>query len=70
MSRCVGQVPVGTKVDEPMRQFIDDETERLGVSNAEYLRRLCELARESRAGETTCEHCGNHVAVSEALEGL
>jgi hypothetical protein len=53
-----------------MQEFVDDETERLGVTNAEYLRRLCELARESRAGETTCEHCGEHVAVADALREL
>lgn len=70
MSRCQGQIPVATKIDRPMQEFVDDETERLGVTNAEYLRRLCELARESRAGETTCEHCGEHVAVADALREL
>lgn len=61
MSRCRGQIPLSTKVDQPMREFVDDEAARLGVSRTEVLRRLLELYRSSRSGETPCEHCGETV---------
>jgi hypothetical protein len=44
-----------------MREFIEDEAERLGVTKSEYLRRALELCRYERAGETACEHCGGDV---------
>lgn len=58
MSRCLGTVPVGTKVDREMSEFVTEEASRLGVSRAEFQRRLLELYRDSRAGNTVCEHCG------------
>lgn len=61
LSQCKGTVPVATKVDRPMREFIEDEAERLGVTKSEYLRRALELCRYERAGETACEHCGGDV---------
>lgn len=61
MSRCQGSIPVGTKVDRDMREFIEQEAERLGVTPSEFLRRLFELYRTSRAGEASCESCGEPV---------
>ena len=57
MSTCFGDIPAGTKVDSSMREFIDAESERLGVSNAEFLRRLLEFYRESRREQMDCPHC-------------
>jgi hypothetical protein len=58
MSRCQGEIPVTTKVDRPTREFVNDEAGRLGVSRAEFVRRLIEFHRMSRSGEVACEHCG------------
>lgn len=63
MSRCLGQIPVTTKVDQPMREFVETEAGRLGVSRAEFVRRLLELYRESRAGNTPCDSCGEPVEI-------
>jgi hypothetical protein len=58
MERCQGSIPVGTKVDRPMREFVEEEAERLGITTSEFLRRLLLVYRRSRAGEAECEHCG------------
>ena len=63
MSRCQGEIPVGTKVDRPTREFVEDEAARLGVSKTEFLRRLLDTYRDSRAGNTPCEHCGEPVVI-------
>jgi len=63
MSRCQGEIPLATKVDKPTREFVEDEAARLGVSKTEFLRRLLETYRESRAGSTPCEHCGEPVVI-------
>jgi uncharacterized protein (UPF0212 family) len=41
-----------------MREFIEEEADRLGVSVSELLRRLFLAYRESQAGNASCEHCG------------
>jgi hypothetical protein len=48
MSECIGDVTAGTKVDQSMREFINEEAARLGVTNAELHRRLLDFYRESR----------------------
>jgi len=63
MRRCQGNIPVGAKVDEEMRVFIEEEAERLGVSVSELLRRLFITYRESRAENTSCEHCGSATVI-------
>jgi hypothetical protein len=63
MDRCQGSIPVSTKVDRPMREFVEDEAERLGVNTSEFLRRLLLVYRRSRAGEAACEHCGESVNI-------
>lgn len=63
MHRCQGSIPVGAKVDEEMRVFIEEEAERLGVSVSELLRRLFITYRESRAENTACEHCGSATVI-------
>jgi chromosome segregation ATPase len=35
-----GDAPVSTTVEEPLRAWLDEEAERLGVSRAEFVRRL------------------------------
>lgn len=63
LSRCQGQVPVGTHVDQAMSDFVTDEAHRLGVSKAELQRRLLEVYQQSRVGQTACEHCGGPVEI-------
>jgi len=57
MAECHGHVPMSTKVDQQTIDRIDRRAEKLGVSRAEYLRRLidADVAAE-RAGE--CPECG------------
>lgn len=57
MSRCQGSIPVSTKVDKPMREFIEDEAQRLGMSRSELLRRLLEVYQDSQGGRMVCENC-------------
>jgi hypothetical protein len=46
-----------------MREFVEDEAARLGVSKTELLRRLLDTYRNSRAGNTPCEHCSEPVVI-------
>jgi len=46
-----------------MREFIEDEAERLGMTVSEFLRRLLIMYRESRAENTPCDHCGQPVVI-------
>ena len=57
MSRCHGQLPISTKVDQEMLDYIDQSAEEAGVSRSEFIRRMLDgyrLAEE--AGE--CPECG------------
>lgn len=63
MNRCQGSIPVGAKVDRAMREFVEDEAERLGMTVSEFLRRLLLVYRESRAENTPCDHCGQPVVM-------
>lgn len=63
MSKCQGEIAVGTKVDRTMREFVEDEAARLGVSRAEFFRRLLETHRRMRAGMARCERCEKQIAV-------
>jgi len=68
MSSCFGDIPAGTKVDSSMREFIDAEADRLGVSKAEFHRRLLEFYRESRREQMDCPHCDGTI-VMDLTEG-
>jgi hypothetical protein len=46
-----------------MREFVENESDRLGVTPTEFMRRLLELYQDSRSGETACEHCGGPVEI-------
>jgi hypothetical protein len=63
MNRCQGSIPVGTKVDQPMREFVENESERLGVTPSEFLRRLLLVYRESRAENMPCDYCGEPAVI-------
>ena len=58
MTRALGNIPVGTKVDRDMREFVEEEADRLGVSVSEFLRRVLITYRESRAEQLHCDNCG------------
>jgi len=61
MSQCHGDISLATKVDRDMNEYVKSEAERLGVSRAEFHRRLLELYRESRREDVNCPHCGDAV---------
>jgi negative regulator of replication initiation len=63
MSKCHGDVSLATKVDRDMSEYVDAQAERLGVSKAEFHRRLLELYQESRREETDCPHCGDTIVL-------
>lgn len=63
MAECMGTVPAGTKVDESMSDFIDNEADRLGVTKAELHRRLLDFYRESRENKPECPHCGEPITI-------
>lgn len=63
MADCHGTIPCSTKVDSSMREFIEDEAERLGISNAELHRRLLDFYRASRETETPCPHCADDITI-------
>lgn len=63
MNRCQGSIPVGAKIDRDMREFVEAEAERLGVTVSEFVRRLLIMYRESRAENTPCDHCGQPVVM-------
>lgn len=46
-----------------MREFIEQEADRLGVTPSEFLRRLFIVYRMSRAGEMACERCGHEQVI-------
>lgn len=37
---CTGGTPLGTRIDEEMEKYVEQETDRLGVTKAEFLRLL------------------------------
>lgn len=61
MSRCRGNISVSSKIDKEMLEYIDAEADRIGVSRAEFLRRLLELYQSSRREQEDCPECGTPV---------
>lgn len=61
MSSCQGDIPISTKVDREMLEFVESECERLGVSRSEFHRRLLELYRESKRENVDCPECNQTV---------
>lgn len=61
MSSCLGDLPIGTKTDREMKQWVEAEADRLGITRAEFLRRVLELYQESRRENLECPHCGETV---------
>jgi len=64
MSDCKGNLTAATKVDKQMLEYIASESERLGVTRAEFLRRLLDLYRESRRENIECPECDDDVVMS------
>lgn len=57
MAECKGNVPMSTKVDRRTVSRVDDRAGELGVSRAEYLRRLID-AEEKARNDGECPECG------------
>lgn len=64
MAECMGAVPLSTKIDREMGDFLDAEAERLGTTKAELLRRLLDFYRESIESETYCPDCDSRITIS------
>lgn len=43
---CSGREPIGTHVDEEMREFVEQETDRLDLTNSDFLRLLLVTYRD------------------------
>lgn len=63
MSRCMGDLPVGAKVDYEMHGFIEAEARRFGVSRSELIRRIFDTYRDSRREQLDCPHCEGTVVM-------
>jgi len=46
-----------------MKEFLEDEADRLGTTKAELQRRLLDFYRESRETDTPCPNCGNDITI-------
>lgn len=57
MSRCRGDLPVTAKVDRQMKQFLDEEADRCGVTRAELIRRVFDDYKASRDEDLECPNC-------------
>jgi hypothetical protein len=68
MSACKGTKPVGTKVDDSTRRFLEEESERLGVSRSEVLRRMIDVYRGSGDGDLSCGACGASLDLTGGVE--
>lgn len=64
MAECMGAVPLSTKVDKGMDNFLEAEAEQLGTTKAELLRRLLDFYRESTESETRCPDCDSGITIS------
>jgi len=60
----MGELPITSKVDREMLDYIDDQADRLGVNRAEFLRRLLEDYRKSRRENLNCPHCEEAVVLN------
>lgn len=63
LGRCNGNISVSSKVDREMREFVESEADRLGMSLSEFFRRLLMVYRMSRANEMECERCGHEQVI-------
>lgn len=63
MSSCYGDLATTAKVDREMLEFLDSEADRLGVTRAEFMRRMMELYRDTRRENVDCPHCGDAVVM-------
>lgn len=69
MSRCIGDLAIGTKVDQDMSEYIDARARELGVTRSEFFRRLLEFHRESHREQQDCPECGQTIVVDLREEG-
>lgn len=63
MSDCMGKLPVTTKVDRGMKEFIEREAEKRAVTRAEAIRRMLDTYRHVHHGQVDCPGCGSGVEV-------
>lgn len=63
MSACKGTNPLTTKVDEPMKSFVDSRSDEYGLSRSELLRRVLELYLRCEQEEMLCPACNEQITV-------
>lgn len=64
MSDSLGEIAISTKVDNAMSEFIEDEARQLGISRAEFIRRVLEFYRESQREEIQCPWCEEPIVMN------
>ncbi len=63
MSQCRGDIPISTKIDKSMKDFIDQEIYRCGINRSEVIRRILDEYRDSHEGNLECPECGQKIAL-------
>lgn len=61
MADCHGQIPTSTKVDEEMREYLQQEADERGVSCSEFIRRIFDAYRAVDEGGARCPDCGSEL---------
>lgn len=64
MATKLGTISVGAQTDRRTAKFVRDESNRLGISKSELIRRLIAHYEESRLGEHHCPNCGQELNIS------
>lgn len=59
---------MSTKVDHEMTEFIDSRCDDLGISSAEFVRRILDLYKESVEGALACPSCMGLLDFSSEVE--
>lgn len=67
-SECFGRRTLSTKVDEETCRWVGSRAEFVGISAAEYLRRVLDLYRESARGNLLCPACHSSLRLSAGVE--
>lgn len=61
MSNCRGDQAVSARIDQSMKDFLEEEANRCGVTKAELIRRVFDDYRASRESQMKCPHCENEI---------
>lgn len=63
MADCNGDLPMTAKVDQSMKEFLDSEADRCGVTRSELIRRVFDDFRDSHRENLNCPSCGQPMVI-------